>query len=103
MTQIFTSTGRGGKTEKPIGFDQRPKVQTLCPVGFGPSKPPAALPDRQPEMAPQELVRVRDDELDPAQFDPETGEFNKPQPEPLRRHRADATTWVDTALAARRG
>ena len=91
MTQIFTSKGRGGNVEKPIGFNGTPKTQTLCSVGFAPKLAPP-----QP-TAEAETTRERDDQLDPASFDPITGEF-RPRTATPAVLKVAAQAWVTTAL-----
>jgi len=116
MTQIFTSKGRGGSTEKPIGFGGRSKTRTLCPVGFDPAEPlplaRAEFPESRPgdpaetTAAPAkqagdgiETSRERELDLDPATFDPQTGEFRPPPARPANL-KAAAVAWVTAALAA---
>lgn len=90
MTQIFTSPGKGKKREEfPIGFRARTETPSLCSVGFvpPPTSPTATAQPVETEqhtppqtievIAPPilETVRVRDCDLDPGTYDPETGEF----------------------------
>jgi hypothetical protein len=95
MTQIFTSKGRGGNTEKPIGFVQAPKTQSLCTVGFAPT---TTAPTAAPATAASETTRERDHDLDPNTFDPQTGEFQPPAARPASLKTA-AVAWVIAALA----
>ena len=99
MAQIFTSPGKGPKTQrkKPIGFAVDGRDRTLCSVGFAPAAPPTT----GTAATPAELVRVRDDQLDPALYDAETGEFASPPPPMGRDQRAAAAAWVKSALTAR--
>ena len=97
----FTSTGKGGKTEKPspIGqAKQRPKkLLVLCSVGQSfqttplPAKP---LPPETTQYAHKETIRVRDSDLDPSQFDPDTGKYFQRPLAPARLQRAAADAWV---------
>lgn len=79
MAQIFTSKGKGKAVEaKPIGFAGR-QSQSLSCVGFA-SILATPTPDKVPDcpVEPQS-VRVRDCDLDPASFNPETGDFEAPR------------------------
>lgn len=99
MTQIFISKGKGPAREpNPIEFQSPPKTQTLCSVGFAPKPPPPTPPIPESEPMIHEVERVRDDDLDPSLFDPETGEFFKPKKKPERAARAAADAWVTAAL-----
>ena len=116
MAQIFTSKGMGKAREaNPIGFGGPSKEQTLCSVGFTskqplPASPKAPPPTTRPpaprplHLAPApafiESVRVRDNDLDPALYDPATGEYFQRPPAP-RQNRAAADNWVTQALAGR--
>lgn len=92
MAQIFTSKGKGRIAEpsNPIGFAAPGKSQTLYSVGFTPNLPPelATAPFRET------ITRVRDTDLNPAQFDPETGEYFQPLRPTIRKQRAQAEVWV---------
>ena len=94
MTQIFTSKGRGGNVEKPIGFKTRSETRTLCPVGFAPTKPEQAALSAGAVNA---VTRHRDHDLDPTTFDPKTGEFRSPAARSARLNSA-AAAWVTAAL-----
>ena len=114
----------------PIGFGGQKKHRTLCSVGFGPETPPAEspapaspapsasaplpshtaapvvipaphpAPETEERAEPEELVRVRDSDHTPDQYDPDTGEFfHLPAPRPRRRDIADSQ--VRAALAMR--
>jgi hypothetical protein len=113
MRQIFTSTGKGPRKEKPIGFQSEkpnrvsgpPDAQTLglCRVSI--STPPRIAP---PAPAPEDtwgddnIIRVRDSELDATNYDPDTGEFYRRPPAPaLARQQTDI--WVSGELQRRRG
>lgn len=86
MTQIFTSKGHGRRHEtNPIGFAVPPNPPSLCSVGFSPlsatprSQQPAPEPIRSGAAvispAQFDFVRVREDEIDAALYDPNSGEF----------------------------
>lgn len=116
MAQIFTSTGKGGKTErehKPIGFDTAPKLTAQPehsptqqkPIGFqndgqkhrnlscvGFAVKQSAL-NVIPESA-METVRVRESEIDATFFDDETGEFLELSKTKGGRQRSAADNWV---------
>ena len=47
-----------------------------------------------------DAVRVRDEDYDPALYDPDTGEYFRPPPRPARRRQA-ADAWVKSALTTR--
>lgn len=96
MAQIFTSPGKGGKN--PIGFAHRPEPRTLCTVGVAPTTAP--MPAQQVGTMP-ETTRVRECDLDPATYDPETGEFLS-APARTATARAAAEAWVGSALAGNR-
>ena len=114
MAEIFTSKGKGqAKDSNPIGFAASEQGQTLCSVGFTSKPPPLEVVTAPPEApAPRpppqastttrtviETVRVRDSDLDPALYDPTTGEFYKRPPAPERHQRQAADAWVKAALA----
>jgi hypothetical protein len=112
MAQIFTSKGKGKTNEaNPIGFAAPSKEQTLCSVGFTPKpalltapKAPAPTPaPARPAPAPAftDSVRVRDNDLDPARYDPATGEYFQRPPPPTRHNRAAADDWVNAALGSK--
>jgi Plasmid recombination enzyme len=120
MAQIFTSTGKGGKTErkyKPIGFDTVPKVaaqtdhspsnqkpigfenrgqkhRNLCSVGFDAKQSPLNAIS-EPAI---DQVRVRESEIDAAFFDAETGEFLEPSKTKGQRQKDVADSWVADKL-----
>ena len=106
MAAIFTGKGKGGNRQtenlsNPIGFAVPAKRQTLCSVGFADKPLPVKEPERpiepQRDHSEGETKRVRESELDPALFDPVTGEFMKP-PQTTRLNRAAADSWVAGAL-----
>lgn len=82
------------------------------PIGQGsapmPATPPVHLletPSAEPlanayvKRAPVEADRVRDCDLDPALFDPVTGEHAQPKPRPARAGRVAAEAWVAASLS----
>lgn len=89
------------------------KDQTLCSVGFtqklavSPPPRPAPRPTRQAAIERPQLqvdmdeVRVRDNDLDPALYDLDTGEYFAPPPRPTRHARQAADAWVASALTAK--
>lgn len=64
---------------------------------------PAPAPAPQPavEHGDLETVRVKDRDLDPARYDPTTGDCFMRQPEPDRKQRQAADAWVKSVLAAK--
>jgi hypothetical protein len=113
MAQIFTSKGKGKETArvaKPIGF-AKPESPSLSCVGFTPDTaryPPTFEDCDKEDSADADLIkpnifRVRDSDLDPAFFDPETGEFCVLPPKPTRQKREAAKAWVASELAKQRG
>lgn len=107
-TEIFISPGKGPKHENiPIGFLAQTVTPSLCSVGFVPPTPSptaTAQPVETGQHAPPqtidviappilETVRVRDCDLDPGTYDPETGEFfstAKPTTHTRKRHVSQA-------------
>ena len=108
---------------KPIGFENDPGIIETIPVLVSAPKPASAPPARPPAIElpePQvvdgledryhlldteggeekrvelDTVRVRDDDLDSAQF--HDGEYFKPPTPAARRHRQAADGWVRSAL-----
>jgi hypothetical protein len=99
------------EVQKPIGFERDRKSDSenieTNPVIVSAPKPPSAPPARPPsiELPKEEIeheldaVRDRDEDHDPALYDPETGEyFNRPPA--ARRQQQAARAWVATAFAA---
>jgi hypothetical protein len=108
-TAIFTSTGKGPKTEakqaKHYRVQGAEKEQTLSCVGFA-SKPPAPIapieaphpPHRGHERDHEDhTVRVRDDDMPADCWDTNTGTF-KARPTPQTPQKAAAQAWVSNAL-----
>jgi hypothetical protein len=108
-TAIFTSPGKGPKTEpkqaKPYRVQGDGKGQTLSCVGFA-SKPPISTASteaprpahQEPERVHEgEAVRVREAEMPADCWDVETGTF-KPRQPPQRPQRTAAQAWVSAAL-----
>lgn len=103
MAEIFTSKGKGKRKEAiSIDFGSTPKGRSLCSVEFPQKAPSPATPKPDPIAEPQELVRVRESELDPSLFDPETGEYFQRPPKPELHQKRAAQQWVANALGARR-
>jgi hypothetical protein len=115
MTQIFISPGAGSKreteptllTRKPIGFLTPGSTRTLSCVGFAPEQglQRSGLPEvsgASSEVSRKEETRVRDADLDPARFDPNTGEYAAATALPTGGERARAQRLVETQLAALR-
>jgi len=116
MAQIFTSKGRGGAVEKPIGVAarrgpaavsaasarERDKTtqepahagRSLCSVGVVSEPVPI---DRQSV----DVTRERESELDAASFDPITGEFIRPKVVSGSGRKAAAVEWVALSLEER--
>jgi hypothetical protein len=84
VAQIFTSKGKGARKENPIGFQiNKPygvsgsaEPQTLghCRESFS-QPPPKAPPTLEDKSNDDNIIRVRDSELDASSYDPDTGEF----------------------------
>jgi hypothetical protein len=115
MTEIFISPGAGSKreteptltTRKPIGFQAPESTRTLSCVGFAPGKTRqrASVPKvacAANKVSGKEETRVRDADLDPARFDPNTGEYAVATATPSSGQRASAERLVRTQLAALR-
>ena len=103
MAEIFTSKGKGKCKESiSIDFGSTQKGRSLCSVEFPPKAPSPAPTKPDPIAEPQELVRVRESELDPSLFDPETGEYFQRPPKPELHQKKAAQQWVANALGARR-
>lgn len=58
--------------------------------------------EEQPTPDTVETVRVREQDLDPAQYDPTTGEHLPDASRPQRPQRAEAQAWVEHARQGRR-
>lgn len=118
MEQIFTSAGKGPKVDrvsnparqleslKPIGFERAGESQptthrNLCSVGIAPEASPSSPAKPLPDAPTHETTRVRDCDLNPALFDPVTGDYCHLPPAPARRQRQAADAWVTDALASR--
>lgn len=126
VAEIFTSKGKGPKFEKnPIG-QAKPippaaaKSLLLPCVGqrfhLSPNNPVAVIELRtvaggacdvptdavgnsvSDAFTGQETIRVRENDLDPALYDPTTGEYFKRPPAPDRNQRQAAESWVKSAL-----
>ena len=110
FVDYVTSKGKGpAKEANPIGFISLKREQTLCSVGFG-AKPvprlesklsvPVPVPATRPAtlVDEPESVRVRDKNLDPAMYDPTTGECFKRPPAKVCRQRQAADASVELAL-----
>ena len=115
MAQIFTSKGKGrDKEAMSIDFAAPSKGRSLCSVDFTPKPPtPATTKDVSnrsdsvgksatdspvntvgKQASTPESIRVRDSDLDPSQFDPDTGEYFQRPPPVARLQRAAADAWV---------
>jgi Plasmid recombination enzyme len=125
MAQIFTSKGKGQieKPSNPIGFTATGKRRTLCSVGFTPKPSLSRSAPRSATKAPTrakslpaeghsldldrldhanlETVRIRDRDLDPALYDPDSGEYFRPPPPRAGLQRQTADAWVAAALTAK--
>jgi Plasmid recombination enzyme len=116
MAQLAVSKGKGAKYEredkypaykpkdKPIGFNvETEKHRNLCSVGFHPKvvqvNEPIQLPEVQRGCNDAEIIRVRESDLDPALFDPVTGEFYATPSKHIQNNRAMADNWVKAALS----
>lgn len=108
MEQIFTSTGKGRKKENPIGIQIRkphrvstppePQTLALCRESISPPPPKAPpAPASEDTSNDDNIIRVRDSELDTTSYDTDTGEFYKPPPAKLSA-RQQADQWVSDAL-----
>ncbi len=120
MSEIFTSKGKGGKTErehKPMGFDIAPMAAAQPEHSHGQQKPIGfknegqkhrnlscvgfALKQSALKAMPEPLtesVRVRESEIDAAFFDAETGEFLEQSKAKDERQRNAADNWVACKL-----
>jgi Plasmid recombination enzyme len=108
MAAIFTGKGKGGNKQtdnrsNPIGFAIPAKRQTLCSVGFDQKQSLQGNPKVASRVSASKqdsgmVETVRESENDPAYFNPETGEFMKPQ-QTTRLNRAAADSWVAGALS----
>ncbi len=115
MTQIFTSQGKGGSVEKPIGFDPAPAKRNLCSVGFAapaptsgpPATAPAAIPapaiatattPRAAHGLQSETTRERECDQDPAMYDADIGEFRQVAELPAQV-RAGLVAWAELSVA----
>ena len=119
MDAIFISKGKGSTKEtNSIDFAPPENEQCLCSVDFAPKAAPrqattAPPTARKPAPAPmlptvpiidseaivQAEARVRDIDLDPALYDPDSGEyFQRPPPPLARNQRQAADAWVELAL-----
>jgi hypothetical protein len=112
MRQIFTSTGKGPRKEKPIGFQSEkpnrvsgsPDAQTLglCRESISPPPPKAPPPPASEDTSNGDnIIRVRDCDQDPASYNPVTGEvYSRPPAPASARQQTDA--WVSGQLQRRR-
>ena len=121
MAQIFTSAGKGAKREtlhlpkrnpvqidaqavvnrsapaNPIGIQNTgEKHQSLSCVGIAPLHH-----TKEPDSVRIEVTRVREFELDPSAFDPETGEFYQRPEKPAQHQKQAAQFWVKSELQNR--
>ena len=121
MAQIFTSAGKGAKREtlhlpkrnpvqidaqavvnksahaNPIGIQSTgEKHQSLSCVGIAPLHH-----TKEPDSVRIEVTRVREFELDPSAFDPETGEFYQRPEKPAQHQKQAAQFWVKSELQNR--
>lgn len=101
MAEIFTSKGKGKqKDSNSIDFELGSKGLSLCSVDFG-SKSLSLETTEPPQIKLMvDVVRVRDSELDPSMFDPETGEFYSPSPKD-KSGQKKAAQWVEKVLNER--
>jgi hypothetical protein len=103
MAEIFTSKGKGKRKESiSIDFGSTQKGRSLCSVEFPQKAPSPTTPKPDPIAEHQELVRVRESELDPSLFNPETGEYFQRPPKPDLYQKRAAEHWVANALDAKR-
>jgi hypothetical protein len=59
----------------------------------------APATDDDPETDGGQIERVHDHDLDPAMYDPNTGEYFLAPKAPARKQKHAADRWVSTALA----
>lgn len=94
---------------KPIGFESGSANIETIPVLVSAPKPPVSsfnLPTHllpppaqiECEAAPLDAVRVRDDQNDPAHYNPDTGDHFKPLQRKVRYQRQTADAWVAQRL-----
>jgi len=118
MEKIFTSLGKGEKREtlhlpkrSPVGIDaqavvnkpvqanpigiqnKHEKNQSLSCVGID-----HLHHNQEPDLGQIEVTRVREFELDPSAFDPETGEFYQRPPKPAQHQKQASQVWVKSEL-----
>jgi hypothetical protein len=104
MAQIFTSKGKGKSIEsKSIDFPSPEKRQSLCSVDFRPKPSPRAPQNLPADRPALEVIRIRESELDPALYDPETGEYFQRLPKPEHHQKRTANEWVAAALQRKGG
>ncbi len=120
LAQIFTSRGKGTAAEIPIGFQSKKpigfQIQTPNNVSAQKKEQPLGLcresdpttqiktspppPTEHQEHAEHQVIRVRDEDFSPENFDSETGEFFKPS-HPQASGRDKANRWVRQQLQFR--
>jgi hypothetical protein len=94
-------------TTSPTSFNQKPLMKDHQPTGMNyrqTNKPDLTDEVTQHATAPEEkaddieqIIRVRDSDFTPENYDPETGEFYSPSPAKLSA-RQQADQWVSDAL-----
>lgn len=88
----------GNPLDKPFCIAESLQLVTVQPTATTPTTPTTTAENAEDDGG--QLDRVHDHDLDPANFDPATGEFCAAPKVPVCRQKQVAERWVTTALAA---
>ena len=99
LLPILPTPSNGHHLDKPFCTDESLQLVIVQPAAPTPTTT-AQTPVNDDDIDGGQIERVHDHELDPANFDTDTGEFVVAPKVPARKQKRAADRWVKTALTA---